>query len=388
MNDTTVNLPVSRVERHFAESIPAITKAIHEIVEIESPSGNQESSRAVAELIESWVSDLAECVKIERIPAPGIGEHVILRAFHSNAKPVLVLGHTDTVHPIGSKQKNPTRIESDKFFGCGIFDMKANIALIIEVIRFMALHGAIPLRPITCIFSCDEEIGSGTGRELIENEAKSAAFCLVFEPSAAGKVKTGRKGTALYTIRTHGIPAHAGLEPERGANAVLEIAKQIEYVSKLNDSAAGTSVNVCTVRGGTATNVIPEFAECTVDVRFTSLVKAEMADKAIRSLCASDPRVTISIEGGINRPPLERNAAVIELYEYARRCAGSFGYLLEETQVGGASDGNFVAALGVPVLDGLGVTGDGAHTLEEHILISDISKRATLAALLLGGDGL
>ncbi|QYU67575.1 M20/M25/M40 family metallo-hydrolase [Leptolyngbya sp. 15MV] len=279
--------------------------------------------------------------------------------------------------------QNPTRIEGDKFYGCGIFDMKANIILMIEAFRYFALNGIQPARPINILLSCDEEVGSYTGREYVEREAALAEACLVFEPSANGSVKTGRKGTGMYTIRAHGVPAHAGLEPEKGASAILEIARQIERLQSLNDTAIGTTVNVCTASGGTTTNVIPEHAECTVDVRFGSMAEAERIDLVIRSLKSVDERVSIEVTGGINRPPMERTTAVVALYEKALGIAESFDYELGETQVGGASDGNFVGALGIPVLDGLGIAGDGAHTLDEHILISDIAKRATLITLFL-----
>ena len=297
---------------------------------------------------------------------------------------MLLLGHTDTVHPVGCKEKNPTRIEGDKFFGCGIFDMKANIVLMLEALRYFAETGTQPARPINILLSCDEEVGSKTGREYVEREAKRAAHCLVFEPSAAGRVKTGRKGTGMYTVRARGVPAHAGLDPEKGASAILELSRQIEGLHAMNSPETGTTVNVCTASGGTTTNVIPEHAECTVDVRFTSMAEAERIDAAVRSLTPHDERVSLEITGGINRPPMERTDAVVALFEKARDTAASFGYELGETQVGGASDGNFVAALGVPVLDGLGITGDGAHTLQEHILVSDIAKRATIVTLLLG----
>jgi glutamate carboxypeptidase len=284
---------------------------------------------------------------------------------------------------VGTLERNPTRFENDKFFGPGIFDMKANIVVMIEAIRFFEEHGLRPAHPITVLLSCDEEVGSHTGRAIVEVEAENADHCLVFEPSANGKVKTGRKGTGMYTLRAKGIPAHAGLEPEKGANAILEIARQIGQLNTLGDADKGTTVNVCTAKGGTTTNVIPEFAECTIDVRFSSLSEAERVYEEIFGLQPFDERVSLEILGNMNRPPLERTPAVISLFEKARNAAASYGYDLNETQVGGASDGNFVAALGVPVLDGLGISGAGAHTLEEHILVSDIAKRATLITLLL-----
>ena len=187
----------------------------------------------------------------------------------------------------------------------------------------------------------------------------------------------------MYVVKAHGVPAHAGLEPEKGASAILELSRQIERLASYNNPAAGTTVNVCTMSGGTTTNVIPEHAKCTVDVRFSSMEEAARIDAAIKDLKPLDDRVSIEILGSINRPPMERTDAVIALFEKARTVASSFDYELGETQVGGASDGNFVAALGVPVLDGLGITGDGAHTLHEHILVSDISRRATLVTEML-----
>ncbi len=375
----------TEVHRHFQQRQDAIVESIHEIVELESPSYDVERSRAVVLWVENEARKIGLDLEIEKIFADGYGEHLIIRAFPGDARPVLLLGHTDTVHPVGTKLANPTRVEGDKFYGCGIFDMKANIVLMLEALRYFAESGVTPSRPITIFLSCDEEVGSFTGRPLLEREAANAEACFVFEPSAAGRLKTGRKGTGMYEIKAHGIPAHAGLEPEKGASAILELARQIEMISALNSSEIGTTVNVCTIKGGTTTNVIPEHAACSVDVRFSSMTEAERIDAVFRDLAPFDHRITLEISGGINRPPMERTDAVVSLFEKARGLAASFDYELGETQVGGASDGNFVAALGVPVLDGLGVTGDGAHTLHEHILVSDIIQRASLVTSLILG---
>lgn len=336
----------------------------------------------------AWITDelrkISADFKIERIAAESYGEHLIIRAFESAQKPVLLLGHTDTVHPRGTKEKNPTRIEDGKLYGCGSFDMKANIVLMIEILRLFTELDLKPSRPLTILLSCDEEIGSASGKEIVEREARNAEFCLVCEPSApGGKVKTGRKGTGMFTVKTHGIPAHAGLEPEKGASAILEIAQQIQKIHKLNNPSKGTTANVCTIAGGTTSNVIPAEAACEVDVRFSSMKEAERVENEFKNLKSIDERVSLEITGGINRPPLERTEAVVDLFEKARDIAQGFDYDLGETQVGGASDGNFVAALGVPVLDGLGIAGAGAHTLEEYIFVEDIPKRATLLAKLI-----
>ena len=368
---------------HFKSRQDVIIDSIREIVEIESPSCDPERSKAVVLRVEKEARKIGLDLEIEKIAAEEYGEHLIIRAFPGEAKPVLLLGHTDTVHPVGTKLSNPTRIDSDKFYGCGIFDMKANVVLMIEALRYFAESGSVPARPVTILLSCDEEVGSYTGRELVEREANKSEVCCVFEPSATGRAKTGRKGTGMFTVKAHGVPAHAGLEPEKGANSILEISRQIEKLHALNNVSVGTTVNVCTAKGGTTTNVIPEHAECSVDVRFSTMEEAARIDAAIQGLLSVDERVSLEILGGINRPPMERTEAVVALFEKARTLADSFGYELGETQVGGASDGNFVAALGITVLDGLGIAGDGAHTLHEHILTSDIAQRATLVTLLL-----
>ena len=375
----------SKILKYFQTREAAILDLISEIVNIESPSHNAEQSRIVADWVETQARATGVDVSVERILVDD-GEHVLIRVFPADGRHTMLLGHTDTVHPIGTSVQNPTRIECDKFYGCGIFDMKANVVLMFETLRFFVVNQITPSRPITILLSCDEEVGSHTGRPLVEREATNAERCLVFEPSADGKVKTGRKGTGMFTLRAHGIPAHAGLEPEKGANAILELSRQIERITGIARPDEGTTVNVTTIKGGTTSNVIPEHAECQIDMRFSKMAEAERVDAALKSLTAFDARVLLELSGGINRPPMERTPAVVDLYEKARELAASFDYDLGETQVGGASDGNFVGPLGVPVLDGLGITGAGAHTLDEHILASDVAKRATLVTLLLMSD--
>ena len=367
----------------YGERLPAVLASIKELVDIESPSLNVVGSEAAADWVEARFRATGVEVEVERFRTEGVGDHLIIRAFPGTEKPVLLLGHTDTVHPMGTALENPSRIENGRFYGCGIFDMKANIVLMAEALQYFHVSGKQPSRPINILLSCDEEVGSMTGRAFVEAEAGKAAECYVFEPSAAGRVKTGRKGTAVYTIKAHGIPAHAGLEPERGANAIFAIASAIDFAHSLARPELGTTANVCLVSGGTASNVIPEHARCSVDVRFKSAAEAERVDSLIRSFAAKDPRVSIEVDGGINRPPMERTPDVAALYLRAAAIAGTFGYELGETEVGGASDGNFVAAAGTPVLDGLGISGDGAHTLQEYINIDDIVPRAALVTGLL-----
>lgn len=373
--------------RYFEDGQERILSAIRAIVDIESPSHDAQRSAAVADWVQSEARATGADISVERIIVDD-GHHIIIRAFSGDIAPTLLLGHTDTVHAVGTATRNLTRIEGNKMYGCGIFDMKANVVLMLEALRYFAAHGITPSSPITILLSCDEEVGSFSGRPLVEREGAKASRCLVFEPSADGKVKTGRKGTGLYRFDAVGKPAHAGLEPEKGANAILEISQQIERIHSIANGDAGTTVNVTTIKGGTTTNVIPEYAECEIDVRFATMAEAERVETEFRALRPRNDRVALELSGGINRMPLERTADVVAFYEKARELAASFGYELGETQVGGASDGNFVAALGTPVLDGLGITGGGAHMLNEHILLDDVAKRATLIVLLLSATDL
>ena len=373
----------SEALQYFRGRQDHILARIKEIVDIESPSHNAEASRRVADWVEQQGRRTGVDLIVERLPVDD-GEHVIIRAFEGEGPRTLLLGHTDTVHPIGTAAKNPTRVEDDRFYGCGTFDMKANVVLMFESLRYLAESGTAA-GPVTILLSCDEEIGSFTGRPFVEREAALVQRCLVLEPSAKGKVKTGRKGTGMFTLKARGVPAHAGLEPEKGVNAILELSRHIGEIQDIADPGHGTTVNVTTIEGGTTSNVIPEYAECEIDVRFAKSSEGVRVESALREITPFDGRVTLEVNGATNRPPLERTSAVLDLYETARTLAGGFDYNLGETQVGGASDGNFVGALGVPVLDGLGITGAGAHTLDEYILVSDIAPRVTLLTLLLAG---
>ncbi len=368
--------------KHFEERTPEIVSGIGSIVDIESPSHDANASRRVVDAVESIARATGLDVQIERFDVAD-GTHLSINAFPDKAKFTFLLGHLDTVHPVGTAKKNPTRIDGDRLYGCGTFDMKANVAVALEVLRYFAESGQAPSTAIRFLLSCDEEVGSQSGREYVERFAAGAQACLVLEPSADGKVKTGRKGTGMFQLTTHGVPAHAGLEPEKGANAVAELARQLEPIHSIARPELGTTVNVTTFHGGTTLNVIPAHAICDIDVRYSVGTEAERVEAELNSLAPSDPRVRLELTGAINRPPLERNDAVSALYEKARDLAAGFGYELGEAQVGGGSDGNFVAALGVPVLDGLGLTGAGAHTLDEYVLVSDVAKRATLLSLLL-----
>ncbi|MBV8855341.1 MAG: M20 family metallopeptidase [Acidobacteria bacterium] len=378
----------ARLRRHFEERRGRVLSLTRALCEIESPSGDGEGSAAAVSILADAAKSVEGAASVERINAPdGYGEHFILRAFDNPSngeRPLLLLGHTDTVHPRGTLAARPWRETEGRIYAPGVYDMKAACCVALEAVRACVELSLKPRRPVVLLLTCDEESGSYSGRELVEREAGRAEYVLVLEPPASGgRAKTARKGTGLFTLEVEGRAAHAGLEPEKGVNAVLEIARQIERASALAKPELGTTVNVGTVSGGTHANVVPAGARAEIDVRFSTNAEARRVEEAIRGLQSFDERARLKVSGGINRPPMERTDAVAALFEKARRVAASLDVELGEASVGGASDGNFAAACCAAVLDGLGVDGDGAHAEHEHIRADAVARRgAFLAALV------
>jgi glutamate carboxypeptidase len=373
------------LHEYFSDHRREILSLTRALVESESPSGDEAGSKAVTALISAAARTIPAVTSVERVPSEKYGEHLRIKAFgNGDSSPIVILGHTDTVHPRGSLKERPWRIEGNRAYGPGVFDMKANCALAIEAIRACVSLNLTPRHPVVLLLTCDEEQGSISGRGLVEAQAKRSRAVLVIEPPASGgRVKTGRKGTGIFTLETRGRAAHAGLEPEKGASAVLEMARQIQTLHELNKKGGGISVNVGVVHGGTVSNVVPAQARAEIDVRFSSSQEAKLIEECLASLRPFDERVQVILGGEINRPPMERSDKVLELYRHACNIAATIEYDLGEAQVGGASDGNFAAAVGASVLDGLGIDGDGAHAVHEHIIIDDIPKRGALLAGLL-----
>ena len=362
---------------------------IQALVEVESPSGDEEGSRAVADLLAQAAGRLNCVDAVERVDVPDFGQHLVIRAFQkqNDAKQILLVGHTDTVHARGTLSERPWRRDSGRIYGPGIFDMKANCALAIEVLRTLEELNVAPSFGVTLALTCDEEVGSLSGWPLLERVARSqeaTRYAFVMEPPASGgRVKTGRKGTGIFAIKVEGKAAHAGLEPEKGASAILELARQTEQLHAINLSGSGITLNVGVVHGGTRSNVVAAEAQGEIDVRFSTEAESLEIERILSNLKPIDERTKVFVSGGINRPPMERTAAVIELFEKARTIAAQLDFELGEAQVGGASDGNFLAAMGIPVLDGLGIGGDGAHAIHEHIEADDIARRGALLGGLL-----
>jgi glutamate carboxypeptidase len=299
-------------------------------------------------------------------------------------KQVLVVGHLDTVWPIGTLARRPFRVEEGRAYGPGIFDMKAGVAIAFFAVRALRRLGLKPRRPVTLLLTCDEETGSHFSREIIEEETHRTDTALVLEPPIpGGKVKTGRKGVGEFELIIKGRSAHSGNDPRAGISAVTELAHQTLAINAMTDYERGTTLNVGVVKGGVLSNVIAAEARAWIDLRFAIEEEGKRIEAAMSSLEPVVEGASLEVRGGINRPPLVRTPAVAALFEHAKRLAGEIGFELEEGSVGGGSDGNFIAALGVRVLDGLGVDGAGAHAEHEHIVIEDIPRRAALLSRLI-----
>jgi glutamate carboxypeptidase len=321
--------------------------------------------------------------RVTRLTRPDRGDH-LLAEFGCGSSQLLLLGHFDTVWPVGQIERMPLIRTNGRLHGPGIFDMKAGLAIGMLATRALMETESGLSRRIVMLWTTDEEVGSGSSRQAIEDEARRSEAVLVLEPSLpGGALKTARKGCGAYEVIVRGRAAHAGIEPERGVSAVEELAHQILRINAIQDLGQGVSVNVVQVSGGMRSNVIPDEARAVVDVRVPDAARAAEVHAALTSLAPVDSRASIECRGGIDRPPLERSAAVQRLYRLAREIAGELGFDLAEGATGGGSDGNFTAALGVPTLDGLGAVGDGAHALHEHVELESLPLRAALVAGLL-----
>ncbi len=361
-----------------------IVAFLRELVECESPSDDPAAISRFTELFADRVSDLG---KIRIHKGGKQGPHLQCEFTLPGRKKqgqILALGHSDTVYPLGTLANMPFRESNGRLWGPGVFDMKGGVAFFVFALRALREMDIAVGRKVVLQLNSDEEIGSPSSRALTEQEAKRSVAVLVLEPSAdlGGKVKTGRKGVGDYKVTVRGRAAHAGLDFKSGANAIVELAKQIEVIASFTDLDRGLTVNPGVVSGGTRTNVVAESAGVHVDFRISRVKDAAAIDRKFRRLKPFDKRCRIEVSGGLNRPPLERSRAIVALFRKAQTLAGQTGVKLEETSVGGGSDGNFTAALGIPTLDGIGAVGEGAHTPNESILVERIADRTALLAKL------
>ncbi|MCX6549831.1 MAG: M20 family metallopeptidase [Acidobacteria bacterium] len=351
------------------------------LVRLESPTPDKAAVDRCGEELARRLGDIGG--RVQRFPRAAAGDH-LLAEFGCGPRQVLVLGHLDTVWDVGTLSSRPLRHEDGLLYGPGVFDMKAGLALGMLALRALADSASPWPGRVTMLVTSDEETGSATSRSLIEDEALRSEAVLVLEPSLpGGALKTSRKGCGAFTVRVEGVAAHAGIEPEKGASAIHELARQILAIERLQDPGRGTTLSVGTVRGGTRANVIAAEAEAVVDVRVAESREAARITSAMLSLVTADPRTRLTVGGGVDRPPFERTPAVADLSRQAHALAAEIGVDLGEGSTGGGSDGNLTAAVGVPTLDGLGAVGGGAHAIDEHVRIADLPWRAALLAGLL-----
>jgi glutamate carboxypeptidase len=363
----------------------AITRLLRRFVRAESPSFDKAAVDRFGHLVAGEWRRRGARVSLLRQRERGDQVRAELGPRGGSARgQILVLGHLDTVYEVGTIQRMPFRLARGRAWGPGAFDMKGGLVIALFAVDALAAAGCRLERRIVFLWTSDEEIGSGTSRAIVEGEARRSDAVLVLEPASGlkGRLKTARKGVGEIELIATGRPAHAGLNPEHGVNAIEELALQIARVSRWNQPRRGITVSAGVIEGGTRTNVIPERARATVDVRAANTEGMHALERKFRALRPILPGAKIEARGGFNRPPMEKKASAA-LYAKARAVAREMGLDLREDFVGGGSDGNFTAALGIPTLDGLGAVGEGAHSSNENTVLRALPERAALLAGLL-----
>jgi glutamate carboxypeptidase len=362
---------------------------LRRFVEVESPSLEKAAAdRCCGHIAEEWKKI---DVQVERIAQKHRGDHLRIIFWPQKSRPagqLLILGHYDTVYSTGTLARMPFRIKGGRAYGPGIFDMKAGIVQALFALEALQQVIRVLQKRLVFLWTSDEEIGSESSRKLLETEARRSDAVFVLEPSYGrrGLLKTARKGVGEAEIHVHGRASHAGLAPEEGFNAIHELVQQLARIEKWSDLRRGVTVNAGIIEGGTRTNVIPERARAVLDLRALHIADAHRLERRLHALRPLEHGARLEISGGFDRPPLERKMSSA-LFARAKSLAKQMNLSLGECTVGGGSDGNFTAALGIPTLDGLGAVGGGAHSLQEHILINTMPARAALLASLLMGSG-
>ncbi len=378
-------LSATAVLEHLRGHQQAMLEMLERFINVESPSDDAERVAVMRHALEAELT--ASGRRCRRVRAVSTGDHLLaMPANRRRHKPLqLVLGHFDTVWPVGEVATRPMPLRAGRWLsGPGSFDMKGGLVQLIFALRCLGEMRLQPPADVVVFANADEEIGSPDSRRWINRLAGLSARTFVLEGAfgPAGNLKVGRKGVGRYLVRVAGVAAHSGLDPEAGASAVLEVAQQIQRLFEMNDPATGTTVNVGMVDGGLRPNVIAPMASAQVEVRATTLAEAANVDAAIRQLTPINPAVSIEVTGGFGRPPMEATKRNLKLWQHAQRIANELGIPLESAVVGGASDGNLTSLLSA-TLDGLGAVGDGAHRLDERVLIDTLPERAALLTLLL-----
>ena len=354
-------------------------------MECESPTDAPPEVNRFVDLLISQTSDIATA---KRIRSKRFGDHLLLEFQLPGRRKegrILGLGHSDTVWPMGTLRHMPFRSAKGRLWGPGVLDMKSGLAFFIAAVRALCKLDIPVRRKVALLVVSDEEGGSPASRPITEREAKRSDAVLVLEPGTGltGKLKTARKGIGHYAISVQGKAAHAGVDFGNGASAILEAARQIEKIAAMTNQKRGITVNPGVISGGTRSNVVAADARMEIDVRVVRVRDAEAIDRKLRAIRPVDKRCTVQVEGGLNRPPMERTKAIAELFAQAQEIGAKLGLMIEESATGGGSDGNFTAALDVPTLDGLGGVGEGAHAPNESILVNRMADRIALLAGLL-----
>ncbi|MCP9211072.1 M20 family metallopeptidase [Streptomyces cucumeris] len=364
-------------------ALPEMIDDLRTLVELETPSTDKRLLSAGLAALSDWVDErLGEPDGTERHDCGEYGDTLAVTYRGTAPGTVLLLCHYDTVWPAGTLAEWPFAVEDGRASGPGVFDMKTGIVQAVWSVRLLR-ELALPHPSVRLLLTGDEEIGSPASRRHIERLSEDALATLVFEASLDGAVKTARKGVGLFDVTARGVESHAGLDPFAGASAIHALAEVVPHIAALGSAERGTTVNVGLISGGTGRNVVAARASCGVDVRIADPAEMARIDAALRSLSPSDPRVRLTVTGEWNRPPMVPDEGSRRLYRLARAVAAEQGWALEETAVGGASDGNFVAGLGRPVLDGLGALGSGAHARHEHTVLAPVPVRTAFTAGLL-----
>jgi glutamate carboxypeptidase len=360
-----------------------MVSTLRHYVEQESPSGSPDAIASLVALIAADFAALSPRIRQHKFPGHGPALEIHFSGPRRSPR-LLLLGHTDTVYPLGTLRTMPWREHGGHISGPGAFDMKGGIVQALFALRAMLARGPLPCS-VTLLLVPDEEIGSPASRTLTERLALKSGAVLVLEPAAApdGACKTSRKGVARYTIRIHGRAAHAGLDFERGASAIVEAAHQVIAIAELSRPLRGLTLNPGIISGGTRPNVVADFTEIVTDVRFLTASQAARVDAGIHKLHLHDSRCRMQVLGGVERGPFERSTATVRLYRLAAQAAEKLGFHLAEASVGGGSDGNLTASLGIPTLDGLGAVGDGAHAPSEFVVAREMPRRSALLAELM-----
>ena len=367
--------------RHLERRSGWIRSTLQELVQQESPSEDPQAVNAAASLVTLQAQKLG--ARAKRHKQTKFGDVLELRFGPRRAKqkPVLLLGHLDTVWPIGTLAKMPWREADGRYWGPGVLDMKAGVVMALAALD--TLRELKSSRPVTLLLNSEEEVGSPISRPITERLAMESAAVLVLEPAQGLAYKTARKGVGHYHVQVTGVGAHSGVDFERGHSAVLELAKLIQTISNFTDLARKLTVNCGVIAGGTRSNVVASSAYAEIDVRIAKASDAAHVEKLFRRLKVSDPHCRLTITGGINRPPMERKPGTIALFKKARSLAAELGFVLDEAATGGGSDGNFTAALGGPTLDGMGAVGEGAHATHESVVIEHLVPRTALLAAMI-----